>query len=41
MILHSHKKNVGKYNDFLIHKLFQGHEMFYVITGTNVLNIQM
>jgi hypothetical protein len=32
---------VDKYNDFLIHKIFQGHKMFYVIMETNVMNIQI
>lgn len=41
MILCSHKKNVDKYNDFLIHKTFQNHELFVVIMEINAMGITM
>jgi len=41
MILCSHKKNLDKYNDLLIHKTFQNHELFIVIMETDAMGIIM
>ncbi len=35
----SHKNDVDKYNDFLIHKTFQNHEFFFVIIKINAMGI--
>jgi hypothetical protein len=40
MILCSHRKNVDKYNNILIQKIFQPHEIFYVTMKTNATCIE-
>jgi hypothetical protein len=40
MILCSHKKYVDKYNNILIHKIFQPHEIFNVTVKTNATGIE-
>jgi hypothetical protein len=41
MILCSHKRDVDKYNNILIHKIFQPHEIFKIIVETNVIGIEI
>jgi hypothetical protein len=40
MILCSHKKYIDKYNNILIHKIFQPHEIFDVTMKTNAIGIE-
>ncbi len=40
MILCSHKKDVDKYNDVLIHKFFQPREIFTITLDTNVTCVE-
>jgi len=40
MILCSHKKYVDKYNDLLIHRFFQPHEIFTITLDTNATGVE-
>jgi hypothetical protein len=40
MILCSHKRDVDKYNNILIHKIFQPHEIFNVTVETNATCVE-
>jgi hypothetical protein len=40
MILCSHRRDVDKYNNILVHKIFQPHEIFNVIVETDATCIE-
>ncbi len=39
-ILCSHRKDVNKYNDLIIHKMFHANEIFYVMMETNAMGVE-